>query len=452
MSMGENLFPERFIWGAATSSYQIEGAPDVDGKGESVWDRFTHTPGAIWNQETGDRACNHYHLYKEDVDLMSSLGLKAYRFSISWPRIFPQGGGRVNREGLDFYRRLVERLHNNGIKPVITLYHWDLPQALQERGGWLNRDTARYFEEYAASIFENLDQSVDMWITINEPWVIAFLGHAFGIHAPGINDFNAALLVAHHLLLAHGLAVKAFRESERENESIGIALNLAPVQPMTNSSSDLEAAERSDGFMNRWFLDPIFKGFYPADMIDILSRSFNVPEISEEDAALFSQPLDFLGINNYTRILVEGSNDEDAFTGNPVNPPEAVYTEMGWEIYPRGLYELLVRIHREYGPLPLYITENGAAFADQLNEDGSVDDEDRISYLHHYLLEAQQAIAEGVPLEGYFVWSLMDNFEWAFGYSKRFGLIYVDFQSQKRYLKNSACWYREVIARNGLIE
>ncbi|MDY6825742.1 MAG: GH1 family beta-glucosidase [Bacillota bacterium] len=406
----------------------------------------------IWNQETGDRACDHYHLHKEDVDLMSSLGLKAYRFSISWPRLFPQGRGRINRKRVDFYRRLVEQLHSNGIKTVITLYHWDLPQALQERGEWGNRDTARYFEEYAASVFENMDKYVDMWITINQPWVFASLGHAFGIHAPGINDFNAALLVTHHLLLAYGLAVNTFRESKRKDESIGITLNLAPVQPLTDRSPDREAARHSDGFMNRWFLNPLFKGSYPADMIEIFSCSFDVPAISKEDAALFSRPLDFLGINNYTRILVEVSNDEDAFTGNPVNPPDAKYTEMGWEIYPRGLYELLIRIHHEYGPLPLYITENGVAFADQLNEDGSVGDEDRIKYLHHYLLEAQQAIVDGVPFKGYFVWSLMDNFEWAFSYSKRFGLIYVDFQSQKRYLKKSASWYREVIARNGLIE
>jgi len=448
--MAEYLFPEGFLWGAATASYQIEGSPAADGKGESIWDRFSHTPGNIWNEENGDIACDHYRLYREDVKMMADMGLNAYRFSVAWPRIFPQGGGRVNEKGLDFYRRLIEELHKYKIKPVVTLYHWDLPQALQDRGGWNNRDTSLYFAEYASALFNNLDLPVEMWITINEPWVIAILGNAFGVHAPGINDFSTALQVSHNLLLGHGLAVKAFREAKRGSEPIGITLNLAPIQPLTDSAKDREAAKVSDGFMNRWFLDPLFKGSYPQDMADIFARNFGLPASEKDDAAVMAEAIDFLGINNYTRIIVENSGAADAFMGNPVNPPESEYTEMGWEVYPRGLYELLTRVHRDYGPLPLYITENGAAFPDEPSEDGTVDDPRRINYLHGYLQACHQALAEGVPLKGYFVWTLMDNFEWAFGFSKRFGLVYTDYETQKRYLKKSAYWYKKVIGQNGL--
>jgi len=381
---------------------------------------------------------------------MADLGLNAYRFSIAWPRVFPGGGGRPNDKGLDFYRRLVEELQAHNIKPVITLYHWDLPQALQDRGGWSNRDTAKYFAEYADHIYNRLDLPVELWITLNEPWVSAFLGHAFGVHAPGLSDFNMALQAAHNLLLAHGMAVKAFREAGRGDEPVGIALNLNHIGAASDSPEDLEAARRSDGFMNRWFLDPIFRGGYPQDMVEIFSRSFNLPETGSEDFAFIAEPLDFLGVNNYTRTLVRTSGSEDDFTGNPVNPPDAEYTDMGWEIYPRGMYELLMRLHRDYGPIPLYITENGGAFPDELNKDGTVDDRRRINYLQSYLLEAWKAVQEGVPLKGYFVWTLMDNFEWSFGFSKRFGLIYVDFATEKRYLKNSAHWYKQVISRNGL--
>jgi beta-glucosidase len=448
--MSKFLFPDKFLWGAATASYQIEGSHDADGKGESVWDRFSHTPGTIWNAESGDVACDHYRRYEDDVRLMASIGLNSYRFSLSWPRIFPAGGGKPNPKGLDFYRRLIEQLHSHNIKPAVTLYHWDLPQALQDKGGWNNRDTALYFAEYAAHVYKYLDLPVEMWITLNEPWVIAMLGHAFGIHAPGISDFNIALQVSHNLLLGHGLAVKAFREVKRGKEPIGITLNLAPVQPLTESPADIEAARRSDGFMNRWFLDPIFRGSYPEDMVDLFSRSFELPLTEKGDAAIIAEPIDFLGINNYTRVLVEDSGDENAFMGSPVNPQGSEYTEMGWEVYPQGLYELLTRVHRDYGPLPLYITENGAAFPDQLEKDGTVNDARRIKYLQTYLHETWKALEEGVPLKGYFVWTLMDNFEWAFGFSKRFGLIYVDYPTQKRYLKNSAHWYKKVISRNGL--
>jgi len=448
--MSSKIFPDEFVWGAATASYQIEGSPDADGKGKSIWDQFAHTEGRIWNNDTGDVACDHYLRFKDDVKMMADLGLNSYRFSISWPRIFPAGGGTPNTRGLDFYRKLVDELHKFSIQPAATLYHWDLPQALQDKGGWENRDTARYFAEYAAYLFESLDLPVSMWITLNEPWVVAVLGNAFGVHAPGQTDFNQALQVSHNLLIAHGLAVNAFRQVKRVDEKIGITLNLAPVQPLTDSEEDMKAAHRSDGFMNRWFLDPIFKGSYPEDMVEIFSRSFKVPLFSEEDSIMVSEPLDFLGINNYTRVLVESTGDDNAFMGSPVNPPDADYTEMGWEVYPEGLYELLVRVHRDYGPLPLYITENGAAFDDQLLADGSVNDDKRVAYLRGYIEQCWKAVQEGVPLKGYYLWTLMDNFEWAFGYSKRFGIVYIDFETQKRYPKKSADWYKQVISRNGL--
>lgn len=451
--MAKYIFPDHFLWGAATASYQIEGSFAADGKGESIWDRFTHTPGNISNDETGDIACDHYRRYEEDVQLMAGMGLNAYRFSISWPRIFPQGGGRANMKGIDFYRRLVEQLHKHKISPAITLYHWDLPQALQDKGGWNNRDTARYFAEYASYVYANLDLPVNMWITINEPWVIAFLGHAFNpfsTHAPGIDDFDVALQVTHNLLLGHGLAVKSFRESGRDNEQIGITLNLQPFHPASSGKADLAAAQKGDGYVNRWFLDPLFKGSYPQDMAEIYSRSFRLPDAEKDDAAIIAEPIDFLGINNYTRIVAQADHSSTNFLGIPVNPPDAEYTEMGWEVYPDGLYELLVRVHRDYGPLPLYVTENGAAFPDQPGKDGVVDDLRRINYLQTYLQSCYKAIEEGVTLKGYFVWSLMDNFEWSFGFSKRFGLIFIDYETQKRYLKNSAHWYKEVINRNGL--
>ncbi len=448
--MREYLFPDGFLWGAATASYQIEGSPRADGKGESIWDRFTHTPGKIYKDENADIACDHYRLFEQDVEMMAGIGLNAYRFSLSWPRIFPQGKGKMNTGGLDFYRRLIDRLQERGIKPAVTLYHWDLPQALQDRGGWNNRDTALYFAEYASSIFNSLDLPVDRWITLNEPWVAAFHGHSTGIHAPGLNDFNVALQASHNLLLGHGLAVRRFREAKRAGEEIGITLFLTPVHPATDSSADRDAARRTDGFVNRWFLDPLFRGAYPRDMVELYARLFNLPRAEEEDARVIAEPLDFLGINNYTRYLVRGDGSADSISGDFINPPQSEYTEMGWEVYPAGLYELLTAIHRDYGPLPLYITENGAAFADSLNTDGTVNDPRRISYLREYLLQAWKAVEEGIPLKGYFVWTLIDNFEWSFGFSKRFGLVYVDFETQKRYLKDSAHWYSEVCGSNGV--
>ncbi|HSW35854.1 MAG TPA: GH1 family beta-glucosidase [Candidatus Limnocylindrales bacterium] len=443
-------FPEGFLWGAASASYQIEGSPTADGKGESIWDRFSHKPGNIWNEENGDVACDHYRRYEEDIAMMARLGLGAYRFSIAWSRLFPQGSGKPNEKGLDFYRRLVEKLHQHGIKPAITLYHWDLPQALQNKGGWANRDTVKYFEQYASYVYAALDMPVNMWITLNEPWVVAFLGNFFGIHAPGLSDFTTALQVAHNLLLGHGQAVQAFRNSGRKDELIGITLNLGSCQPLTENSADQLAAKRTDGFMNRWFLDPIFKRGYPADMQEIFASNFTLPVVEDGDIETMSVPIDFLGVNNYTRILVQSGGSEDDFMGTPVNPPDAEYTEMGWEVYPRGLYDLLTRLHRDYGPLPLYITENGAAFPDELMANGTVDDPRRINYLKTYLTETWKAMQEGVPVKGYFVWTFMDNFEWSFGYSKRFGIIYVDYPTQKRFFKSSAHWYKKVISQNSI--
>jgi len=349
--MSKYLFPDNFFWGAATSSYQVEGSPEADGKGESIWDHFTRAGGNILDDATGDIACDHYRRYEKDVQLMAEIGLQAYRFSISWPRLFPAGGGRPNKKGLDFYRRLVEKLESFNIAPFVTLYHWDLPQALQDRGGWSNRDTAKYFAEYAAYTFDNLDLPVKGWITINEPWVAAFLGHSMGIHAPGWNDFNLALQAAHNLLLGHGLAARRFREQGRKDEEIGIALNLAPIHPYSDSEEDRVASRRTDGFMNRWFLDPVLSGVYPSDMWEIYEHYYQLPMIEEGDLGIIAEPLDFLGINNYTRYVVQAGDSESDLTGNFITIPGSEYTEMGWEVYPQGLYELLTRIHREYGTL-----------------------------------------------------------------------------------------------------
>lgn len=452
MIVPEYPFPPGFRWGAATAAYQIEGSPRAGGKGESIWDRFSHTPGCIFTGETGDRACDHYCRYAEDVDLMAELGIRAYRFSVSWPRIFPTGSGKPNREGLDFYRRLVEALLAKGILPAATLYHWDLPQALQDRGGWLNRDTALRFAEYASHLWHSLDLPVDLWITLNEPWVVAFMGHFYGVHPPGETDFAAALQAGHHLLLAHGLAAGAFRQAGRRGEQIGITLDLSAVEPFSAADPlDRDAARRMDGFKNRWFLDPVLKGSYPEDTREHFARLCPLPRVLPGDMEAIGAPLDFLGINNYTRQLVKGAPGDD-FVGMPVNPPESEYTEMQWEVYPEGLYSLLTRVRRDYGALPLYVTENGAAFADVLEAGGVVHDGRRIAFLREYIFQAWRAMQEGVPLKGYFVWTLMDNFEWTYGFSRRFGLVYTDFaQDCRRIVKDSGYWYRDLAARNALI-
>ncbi|MCL6432125.1 MAG: beta-glucosidase [Anaerolineae bacterium] len=441
------IFPNGFVWGAATASYQIEGAANEDGRGESIWDRFSHTPGNVLNGDTGDVADDHYHRWPQDIALMQSLGLKAYRFSIAWPRIIPDGIGAVNAAGLDFYDRLVDGLLAAGIEPFVTLYHWDLPQALQDRGGWPNRDSVAWFADYVAVVSRRLSDRVRYWITHNEPWVVAFAGHLMGVHAPGIRDPKAALQAAHHLLLSHGQAVSILRRNGNGATRVGITLNLNWVDPASDQPADIEAARRQDGYVNRLFLDPVFKGSYPSDFMELCGDL--APRIEEGDLQQISAPIDFLGVNYYSRSVVADDPNIPILRARAVLPPEAEYTEMGWEVYPEGLYRLLRRLHEDYAPAAIYITENGAAFADRV-EDGRVHDERRVAYLREHFVAAWRAIQQGVPLRGYFVWSLLDNFEWAYGYSKRFGIVYVDYATQERILKDSALFYRDVIAANGL--
>jgi len=445
-------FPDGFLWGAATASYQIEGAWDEDGKGESIWDRFCHTPGYVLGGDTGDVACDHYHRWREDIQLMAQLGLKGYRLSISWPRVLPEGKGQVNPAGLDAYSRLVDGLLAQSIQPFVTLYHWDLPQALQDEGGWANRDSAHWFQEYADVVSQWLGDRVSGWITHNEPWVIAFLGYYMGVHAPGIQDLPAAIQVSHHLLLSHGLAVPVLRSNSAQGTQVGITLNLSPVHAATESEADQAAARRQDGYLNRWFLGPLFKGDYPEDMLELLERhSAAAPTVESGDMEAIGVPIDFLGVNYYSRGVVRADPEGGPLQATGVRPEGSEYTEMDWEIYPAGLYELLTHLHNEYDGPAMYITENGAAFADELVDD-AVEDPRRVAYLRDHFAAAWQAIEEGVDLRGYFVWSLMDNFEWALGYSKRFGIVYVDYEMQRRIPKRSALWYKDVIARNGIEE
>jgi len=442
-------FPEDFLFGVATASYQIEGAWNEDGKGESIWDRFAHTPGNILDGTTGDVACDHYHRFAEDVALMQELGISAYRFSISWPRVLPSGKGAVNEKGLAFYRRLIEKLKEAGIKPVVTLYHWDLPQALQDRGGWENEETVEAFAEYARLLFATFKDDVHLWITHNEPWVVAFPGHYEGRVAPGKRDFQAALRVARNLLLSHGHAVRVFREVNPQG-AIGIALNLSPAHPATEKEEDQEAAQRFDGYLNRFFLDPLFRGQFPEDMLAFYrKKGFTLEPFTEEERALVAQPLDFLGINYYSRHVVQ-KGKEPVLETEVVRLPGKHYSDMGWEVYPEGLYELIHRVTEDYTPGAIYITENGYCSPDVPSRDGSIDDEERIAYLEAHLEALHRAISEGCPVRGYFVWSIMDNFEWTFGFSKRFGLVYVDYATQQRIPKKSFFFYQRVIRERAL--
>jgi beta-glucosidase len=452
MSVQPGRFPDGFLWGAATAAYQIEGAVDEDGRSPSIWDTFSHTPGKVLGGDTGDVACDHYHRWQGDIGLMRELGLGAYRFSVAWPRVMPGGTGPVNERGLDWYDRLVDGLLAAGITPFVTLYHWDLPQALQDRGGWGNRATVDAFVAYAEAVARRLGDRVQHWITHNEPWVVAFLGNLMGIHAPGLQDRRLALQVAHHLLLSHGRAVPALRAAGARE--VGITLNMAPGRPLAPGTDDDAAARRFEGFMNRWFLDPLFRGGYPEDMVALYGGP---PAMEAGDLAAIAAPTDFLGVNYYTPATVHAVPPETnplGFAGR--TPEESVaagyeVTEMGWAVDPTGLSELLTDIWRDYTlPGALYITENGAAFDDRL-VDGAVDDPRRIAYLHGHLAAARQVIEAGVPLRGYFAWSLLDNFEWSFGYSKRFGLVYTDYATQARIPKASARWYSRVSAANGLV-
>jgi len=439
-------FPPGFLWGAATASYQIEGGHDADGRGESIWDRFSHTPGRTMNGDTGDVACDHYHRYREDIALMRDLGLKAYRFSVAWPRIQPDGTGSPNQAGLDFYSRLVDGLLEAGITPLPTLYHWDLPQPLEDRGGWPNLETATRFAEYAGIVFDALGDRVKHWITLNEPWCTAHLGYYSGEHAPGRRDLDACLAAGHALVVAHGLAVRRLRRTHPDSR-IGITDNFSAVHPATDRPEDLEAAARWDAYMNRWFIDPIFFGDYPAELR--AEWDGRLPRFTEEQRDIVRAPIDFIGVNYYSRSLVRdggpGSLLRVGFSGSGL--PR---TAMGWEIYPDGLYEVLTTLRDRYANPLLYVTENGAAFDESVAASGRVEDEDRRTYLRDHFLAAHRAITSGVPLAGYFVWSLMDNFEWAYGFTKRFGIVHVDYATQKRTPKRSAEWYSQVIRQNAV--
>ena len=447
-------FPKDFKWGTATAAYQIEGAAREDGRKESIWDVFSHTPGKVAKGDTGDVADDHYHHWKEDVRLMKKLGYKAYRFSLAWPRILPDGRGRVNQPGIDFYNRLIDELLAADIQPLVTLYHWDLPAALP--GGWLERSTAEAFFEFSTVAARAFGDRAKQWITINEPFCASFLSYKHGRHAPGFRDPYKALVAAHHVLLAHGLAVPVLR-AEISDARIGITLNEGPFYPATTSVQDHNAARHADGELNRWFIDPVYGRHYPADMLRDYVRDGVLPSIEPDfihdgDMEKIAAPTDFLGLNYYTRSVVDagaigGNFPDNVHTGS--NPDEK-HTEMGWEIFPFGLYETICRAYFTYKPKEILITENGASYSDGPDESGRVGDTRRITYLQAHIEAVGRAIRAGVPVTGYFVWSLLDNFEWAFGYAQRFGIVYVDYTTLKRYPKDSAYWYGELVKRNGL--
>ncbi|MDQ1294052.1 MAG: beta-glucosidase [Actinomycetota bacterium] len=453
-------FPSDFLWGAATAAYQIEGAFDEDGRGQSIWDTFSRTPGRVLEGHSGDVACDHYHRWKTDLDLLSWMGVGAYRFSVAWPRWQPAGSGPVESRGAAFYDRLVDGLLERGIQPWATLYHWDLPQTLQDLGGWPCRDTAYRFAEYAQIVHSTLGDRVSGWVTVNEPLCASVLGYASTIHAPGICDDAAALQAAHNLLLGHGLAMSALRENGATN--IGISLNNYPVVPASDSPEDIDAARRADGIMNRTFLDPLLRGTYPADIVADLVDTTDFSFVEEGDMAVVSAPMDFLGVNYYTSHVVAAADpgrpdsvDENSpwigARDTVFVPQDCPRTLMGWDVQPQGLRTLLNRIQNDYECPPLYVTENGAAYDDILI-DGEVEDPERTSYLDGHLRAAREAIEDGVNLRGYFVWSLLDNFEWSWGYTRRFGIVHVDYETLERTPKASAHWFRSVVRANAVID
>lgn len=439
-------FPDNFLWGSATSAYQIEGAPDADGKGPSIWDTFSHLPGKTYRGHTGDIAVDHYHRFAEDVGLMRELGLNCYRFSVSWARVQPSGRGPANPTGLDFYDRLIDTLLENQIEPVLTLFHYDLPQALQDTGGWPARDTAFAFGDYAQILSQRFSDRVTWWITHNEPFVTAVLGHLTGEHAPGMTDIACTFAATHHLLLSHGLAVNAIRQNSPRPLQVGIALNLSPVHPASDSEVDQLAARRYDGFLNRMMLDPIFRQEYPRDIQEMLSFFF--PRIEENDMATIAAPLDYVGLNYYSRAVIQHNPQIPFIEFSDVRPPRSSYSQM-WEIYPQGIAELVRRVWNDYHPAKIFLTENGICVPDGIDFDGKVRDNRRIQYLQDHLAELHAVLDEGIPLIGYLVWSLLDNYEWAFGYDKRFGLVHVDFDTLARTVKNSGRWFNQVIRDNG---
>jgi len=432
-----NMFPPDFVWGVATSSFQIEGAAVKDGKGASIWDEFCRVHGAIADASNGDIACDHYHRWAEDLDLIAGLGVGAYRFSVSWPRVRPGGAGAWNEKGLAFYEGIVDGLLERGVKPYLTLNHWDLPAELQADGGWAHRDTVHRFVEYACGMAARLGDRVASITTHNEPWVMAMLGHETGTFAPGIKNRKSAMQASHHLLLSHGLALQAMR-AQACAARLGVVLNVAPIQPATESAADQAKAQLEDGRLVRWYMDPLFKAAYPPDVLDFLGA--DAPDVQAGDLQAIATRMDFLGINYYSRSVVSAAEEWD------VHDSGYGITDMGWEIYPRGLTDVLLRLQRDYAVPPLYVTENGGAFKDAL-ADGRVNDSERTDYIARHIDAVSEAIRQGVRMKGYMVWSLLDNFEWASGYEKRFGIVHVDYETQRRTLKDSALWYRDFMRR-----
>jgi len=439
-------FPDGFLWGASTSAHQIEGSPLADGAGPSIWHRFERTPGMVCAGDTGDVACDHYRRYEEDVRLMRELGLTSYRFSIAWSRVLPQGRGAVNEKGLDFYRRLVDSLLANGIQPMVTLFHWDLPAALDDRGGWLNPDIAGWFADYAETVCRALDDRVKLWATLNEPWVVTDGGYLHGVLAPGHRNLVETPIAAHNLLRAHASAVQAYRAVGKHQ--IGIVVNLEPKHPASDSPEDLAATARADAYMNRQFLDPVFLGRYPEEMREVFGDAW--PDHPASDLEHIRQPIDFVGVNYYTRRVTQNDPSALPVQASWVQQRQHTYTETCWEVYPQGLADVLLGVRQRYGPIPLYVTENGAAFYDPptLGPDG-IQDPLRVDYLREHLRVVQRLVADGLDLRGYYVWSLLDNFEWSLGYSKRFGIVHVDYATQRRTPKASARFYAEVIRSQG---
>jgi beta-glucosidase len=441
-------FPPDFLWGSATSAYQIEGSPLADGAGPSIWQRFVHTPGMVRNGDTGDVACDHYRRYASDVALMRELGMQAYRFSVSWSRVLPHGKKAVNPAGLDFYDRLVDTLLENDIEPLATLFHWDLPAALDDLGGWLNPDIAHWFAEYAAVMFRKLDGRVKKWATLNEPWVVTDGGYLHGALAPGHRNRFEAPIASHHLMRSHGAAVQAYRAEGKHQ--IGLVVNLEPKYPASEDAADRAATARADAYMNRQYLDPALLGRYPDEMTEIFGEAW--PVWPDADLALIKQPIDFVGVNYYTRNVTRFDDRAWPLRAAPVTQKQATYTETAWEVFPQGLTDTLLWVTRRYGKLPIYITENGAAFFDPpVAEGGRVRDPLRVDYLRKHLTAVHAAMQQGVDVRGYMVWSLLDNLEWSLGFTKRFGIVHVDFETQRRTPKDSARYYASVIATNGRV-
>ncbi|MGG1684314.1 GH1 family beta-glucosidase [Pseudalkalibacillus sp. NRS-1564] len=435
-------FPNDMKWGAATAAYQIEGAVDEGGRGQSIWDTFSHTPGNVKNGDNGDVACDSYHRYEEDIALMKELGIEMYRFSVSWPRIFPNGTGKVNEEGLQYYHRFVDALLDHGIEPMCTLYHWDLPQVLQDKGGWASRETTDAFADYAELMFNEFNGKIKHWITINEPWCVSFLSNFIGVHAPGNQDLQLATTISHHLLLAHGKAVTRFRELEMEG-NIGYAPNLEWNEPFSNKQEDIDACNRGMGWFIEWFFDPVFKGRYPEFMLNWFEKKGVSLTLEDGDLDVISQPIDFVGINYYTGSVGRYKENEDLFDLEKIDIGYAK-TDIGWNVYGEGFYKVLSKLKDQYGDVPIYITENGACYNDGV-EDGQVKDERRIQYLKQHLTSLSRSIEAGVNIKGYLTWSLLDNFEWAEGYDKRFGLVHVNFRTLERTKKDSYYWYKQTI-------